>query len=195
MRPHERKAKPLDDEKLIELFFERSEQAIAELSRKYGHIFMKIALNALGDRRDAEECVNDALMAVWNAVPPARPKPLLAYAARIVRNIAVNRWHSRGKKHPASGYELCLDELEGLFSDSGSPEEALEGKQLTEMIESFLSEESELNRLIFVRRFWYMDSCEELAAALGMRPGAVRTRLSRIKSKLKTFLKEKGVEV
>ncbi len=182
----------MTDEAIVELFFERSEQAIAALSEKYGGVLMKTAMNVLGDKRDAEECVNDAYMAIWNAIPPNRPDRLLPYAARIVRNKAISRFRgSKAKRR--SGYEVCIDELENLLSRDDSPEEYAEGRILTAYIEEFLDGRSELDRMIFVRRFWFMDSCGDIAGYAGMRPGAVRTRLSRIRNDLKAFLNGKGV--
>ena len=89
----------MDDERIIELFFERSEQAITEVSQKYGRLMTKVAMNALGSLPDAEECVNDAYLGLWNSIPPARPNPLIAFACRIVRNIAINRYHSKSFEH------------------------------------------------------------------------------------------------
>ena len=185
----------MEDEIIVRLFLERSEQAVAELSRKYGTAMMKLALNVLGDRRDAEECVNDACMAVWNAIPPAKPDSLRAFTLRIVRNLAVSRWRGRGFRHRRTGCEVCLEELEGILSDRGTPEDAVNEKQLTAFIEEFLDDQSEVNRIIFVRRFWYMEAYDEIARAVGLRAGAVRTRLSRLRKELKTFLIGKGVEV
>ena len=184
----------MTDETIIELFFERSEQAIAALSEKYGGVFMKIAMNVLGDRRDAEECVNDAYMAVWNAIPPNRPERLLPYAARIVRNRAISRFRETGAKR-RGGNEVCIDELENLPASDSTPDDYIDGRILTAYVEEFIDGLNETNRMIFVRRFWFMDSCEEIARLAGMRPGAVRTRLSRIKKELKSFLKGKGVNV
>lgn len=182
----------MNDEDIVRLFFERSEQAISALSEKYGGIFMKIALNVLGDPRDAEECVNDAYMAVWNAIPPNWPERLLPYVCRIVRNKSVSRFRESGAKG-RSGYEVCIDELENLLSGGDTPEEYAEGRMLSAYIGEFLEEESETNRFIFVRRFWFMDSCADIAEAAGMKEGAVRTRLTRIKKGLRAFLKGKGV--
>ena len=187
--------KDLEDESIIALFFERSDQAITELSNKYGRLFMKIAMNALGSRADAEECVNDAYLGIWNAIPPAKPKPLSAFACRIVRNKAVDRYYSKGFRHSQNGLEECIDELEGFLTAEGSVEEGADERLLSGYIDEFLSTRNEIDRMIFVRRFWYMDACRDIAKASGLSQGAVRTRLSRIKADLKKFLTEKGIEI
>ena len=185
----------MEDERIIDLFFERSEQAITELSNKYGKVFMKVAMNALGSAPDAEECVNDAYLGLWNAIPPAKPNPLLPFACRIVRNKSIDRYNSKGFRHSQNGYEECLEELEAVLETKESVEDEVDGKLLSGYIDEFLSTRNEIDRMIFVRRFFYMDSCKEIANASGLSYNAVRTRLSRIKADLKPFLKEKEVTI
>lgn len=185
----------MDDERIIELFFERSEQAITEVSQKYGRLMTKVAMNALGSLPDAEECVNDAYLGLWNAIPPARPKPLIAFVCRIVRNISINHYHSKAFEHRRNGYEECLDEFENLFGSRESVQETMDKKMLAVYIDEFLETRSELDRLIFVRRFFYMDTSPQIAEQTGLTSVAVRSRLSRIKADLKPFLQEKGVLV
>lgn len=183
----------MDDERIIELLFERSEQAIAALSEKYGRALMKVAMNALGSARDAEECVNDAYLGCWNAIPPARPKPLLTYVCRIVRNISINRYKSRLFRR--GNCELCLDELAEIVPAKGSVEDEAAERRLSGLIDEFLDGASGLDRFIFVRRYWYMDSFEDIAREAGLKAGACRTRLSRTRAALRAFLKERGVEL
>lgn len=185
----------MDDSEIVGLFFSRSEEAIKELLSKYGGVMTKVSLNALGDKRDAEECVNDACLGVWNAIPPKRPKKLRSFVLRIVRNISINRWYSRNAQRRGGNYEICIDEIAELIPSAGSVEDEVNEALLTKYLNEFLDGENDLNRLLFVRRFWYMDSYEDLAEAVGMKPGAVRTRLTRVKAKLMEHLKGKGVEV
>ena len=185
----------MSDEEIVGLFFERSEQAIGELSRKYGRVFMRIAMNALGSKSDAEECVNDSLLAVWNAVPPENPDRLLPYAARIVRNIAVNRYKSRGFKARRLGMETPFGELSEILSSNRSPEDEACGRELAAFIDEFLAGQNEMGRMLFVRRYFFMDAIADIAKDAGMKPGAVRTRLFRIRTELKEFLQGKGVEL
>ena len=100
----------MDDSKIIELFYERSEQAIIELSKKYGTVCTKVAKNILNDVRDTEECVNDAYLGAWNTIPPQRPNPLLSYVCRIVRNLAIKKYHANTAVKRNSIYDVALDE-------------------------------------------------------------------------------------
>ena len=109
----------MDDDRIIELFFARSEQAITELSRKYGTVCRRVAENILNDRRDAEECLNDAYLAVWNTVPPRRPDPLMSYVCRIVRNQALKRYHANAARKRNSVYDAALEELAAMGAAGG----------------------------------------------------------------------------
>lgn len=187
----------MDDSKIIDLFFERSEKAIIELSNKYGKLCMKISMNIVGDRQDAEECVNDAYLGAWNAIPPERPNPLVSYICRLVRNISINRYKYNTASKRKGAYDLCLEELENCLSISGRNEidDLIDESVLAAYIDEFLNGLGEINRMIFVRRFWYMDSYKEIAKASRLKEGAVRVRMVRVKSDLKEFLKEKGIVV
>ncbi len=183
----------MDDSGIIRLFFERSEDAIYELSRKYGRVCMKLSMNILSDRQDAEECVNDAYLGVWNTVPPRRPNPLLAYVCRIVRNISIKRYKYNNAKKRNGEYDVCIDELQDCLPSRSSAEDALSESELARQIDEFLDRLSSTDRMLFVRRYWFMDPYEELSRISGLREGAVRTRLSRVKASLRTFLEERGI--
>nr|MCR5427375.1 sigma-70 family RNA polymerase sigma factor [Lachnospiraceae bacterium] len=142
----------MDDEKLIDLFFERSEQAIAELSRKYGNLCGRIAQNILNNLQDCEECVNDAYLAVWNTVPPQRPDPLSSYLTRIVKNLALKKYHENTAQKRNSAYEIALDEIADCFPSTASVEDELEAKETAKLIDRFLETLSETDRIMFVRR-------------------------------------------
>ena len=185
----------MDDSKIIDLFFERSEKAIVELSNKYGLVCMKVSMNVLNNHRDAEECVNDSYLGVWNAIPPEKPNPLLAFVCRIVRNISINRYKKNNTQKRKSNYGMCLDGLENYVSAQNTVEDVYDDTELATYIDEFLDSLSKTNRMLFVRRFWYMDSYEDIANASGLKEGAIRTRLSRIKSDLKLFLEKRGVIV
>lgn len=183
----------VDDGKIIELFFQRSENAIVELSAKYGSISMNTAYNILGNYEDAEECVNDSYLGVWNAVPPKSPNPLLAFLLKIVRNISINKCTYNTRQKRNSQYYECIDELDYCLASNESVESELEAAELTKNIEDFLDTLNEANRLIFIRRYWYVDSYESIAKLTGLKENAIRTRLSRIRSDLKKHLLERGV--
>lgn len=183
----------MDDGNIINLFFERSERAIIELANKYGPVCFTVSINILNDRLEAEECVNDSYLAVWNNIPPQRPNPLLSFVCRIVRNISINRYKKNSAQKRKGNYELCLDEIENIVSNHSSVEDECSVAELTALIDEFLDSQAKTNRMIFVRRFWYLDSYKDIADASGLREGAVRTRLSRVKSDLRKFLERNGV--
>ncbi|MDE7229243.1 MAG: RNA polymerase sigma factor [Oscillospiraceae bacterium] len=185
----------LNDTEIIELFFERSEKAISELSSKYGGIVLKIAENVLHNRQDAEECVNDTYLGVWNAIPPQRPNSLTAFVCRIARNISINRYKRDSFRKRGGVYDVCFDELQECIRLNETVESLYAEKELSELIDEFLDTLDKKNRMIFVRRYYYMDTFGDIALAAGMSEGSVRTRLTRIRGKLKKFLESRGVSV
>ena len=185
----------LEDREIIDLFFERSEQAIAELDRKYGAAVKRTAANILSDRLDVEECVNDAYLGVWNSIPPQRPSPLVSYVCRIARNLAVNRWHANAAQKRSANYSLVLDELEDCLPSGADVETELEAKELTAAIDRFLATLSHEDRFLFVRRYWYADPVSELAALTGGSADRVSVRLFRLREKLRKTLTKEGLLV
>lgn len=181
------------DKNIVALFLRRSEQAIPELDKKYGAVCSRTANNILGNRLDAEECVNDAYFGVWNTVPPQEPDPLVAYVLRIVRNISLKRLEHNLAAKRAGNYQECYEELSGCIASHDTPESAYNARQVTLYIEDFLSGLSRTNRLLFVRRYWHMDSMKTLSALTGLTEGTIRTRLHRLRQQLKEELAEKGV--
>lgn len=185
----------MDDSKIIELFHARSEQAIMELSRKYGAVCIKIAKNVLNNKLDAEECVNDAYLGAWNTIPPQNPNPLLTYISRIVRNLSIKKYHSNTSVKRNSFYDVALDELENCISSDNTVESELSAKELAQMIDDFLDTLDKENRVMFVRRYWYSDSISDIAARFHTSNNNISVRLSRTREKLKNYLKKEGVEV
>ncbi len=183
----------MDDSRIIELFYERSEQAIAGLSEKYGALCLKIAENVTGSREDAEECVNDAYLAVWDAVPPEKPNSLAGYVCRITRNIAVKKYRSNTAQKRNAAYDAVFDELSEYIPSSDSVEDEIGSRELTRMIDGFLAALDKKSRVMFVRRYWYSDTVEQIASMFGTSRHAVSVRLSRIREKLKKYLEKEGV--
>ncbi len=181
------------DSKIIALFFARSEQAIPELEKKYGAACHRTARNILGNEQDAQECVNDAYFGVWNSIPPHDPEPLSPFVLRIVRNISIRRLQRNRAEKRAGNYQECFEEISGCVADTETPESVYHAWELKCYIEEFLDGLSRTNRLLFIRRYWYLDSLKGLAGATGLSEGAVRTRLSRMRQQLKEQLLEKGV--
>ncbi|MCH5324549.1 MAG: sigma-70 family RNA polymerase sigma factor [Eubacterium sp.] len=185
----------MEDREIIGLFFDRSERAVSCLADKYGKIFLITAQNILGSREDAEECVNDAYLGVWNSIPPKYPSPLLPYVCRIVRNIAVDKLRKNTAQKRGSGYDLSLTELGDFLSSDISVEQQSDANMLAAQLNEFLGTLDKEQRIMFVRRYWYCDSVKEIAERMNISSGAAAVRLSRIRKELKSYLKDKGVTV
>lgn len=179
----------IDDQTIIALFFARSEEGITAVDSRYGRLCRSLAYNILHNREDAEECVNDAYLGLWNAIPPAKPAALLPYLCKIVRNLSLKAYQKKGAAKRNSQYTLALEELPEL----GTMEEALDVKELAHIIEGFLDTQSRENRVIFLRRYWFADSCQDIACRVGLTEKTVTVRLTRIRQKLKVYLRESGV--
>ena len=182
------------DSAIIELFFARSEQAIRELDDKYGKVCYSLSYNILNSRQDAEECVNDAYLGTWDAIPPARPNPLLAFLCRIVRNLSLMRYHAdRAAKRGGGSYTVALEELEGCLATPCTVEGSIEEQELVRLIEDFLDTLSPENRVLLMRRYWFSDSYGEIAARTGLSEKNVSVRLTRIRKQLRHYFEERGV--
>lgn len=177
----------MDDQSILELLWQRAENAIAALAERFGGRLHSTAMNLLHDAQDAEECVNDTYLAVWNSVPPKRPEPLGPYVWRIGRNIALNRLRSKTAQK-RSGYELSLDELAGRIP-APCPED---GRALGQAMDAWLDTIDTKNRVIFLRRYWFGDGVKDIAKSLGMTENAVSVRLSRTRDGLRTYLTREG---
>ena len=184
---------PLEDSQIIALFYERSEQAIAELDRTYGEAVRKTAANILNNRQDEEECVNDTWLGVWNSVPPQNPRPLRSYVCRIARNLAVKKFHARMAKKRNGGYDLVLDELAESIPATTCVESEYTAKELSAAISRFLDTLGYEDRFCFLRRYWYADSVAEIAAMTQRDSHQISVRLFRTREKLHRYLKEEGL--
>ena len=183
----------MEDREILDLYWARSEQAIAETGRKYGRTVGRVARNILGDAQEAEECVNDTWLAAWNSIPPRRPDPLLTYLCKIARNTALSRRRDRLAQKRNSSYDLALDELEAVLSTPGGPERDYEARELSAAVNGFLRTLSAEDRYAFLRRYWYGDPVKVIAAKLGGGEHRISVRLSRIRKKLKNDLEKEGL--
>lgn len=183
----------MEDSQIIDLFFARSEQAVAELDRKYGGVCQNLSYQILQSRLDAQECVNDAYLGVWNTVPPQRPNPLLTFLCALVRKISITRYHYNTAAKRNSQYSLALEELDGCLSSPDTPEAILERRELTRCLEEFLDQCAQLDRVIFLRRYWFADSYRDIAARVGLSEKNVSVRLSRTRKALREHLQKEGV--
>ena len=182
----------MEDRQIIRLLFQRAETALEALAQTFGSRLLSLSKNILADERDAQECVNDTYLAVWNTIPPQKPDPLWAYVCRIGKNICYNRLRSNRAQKRGGEYDLSLEELAEALSLE-DPESKVEAKALGKAINLFLWSQSKENRVIFLRRYWFGDSVSDIADALGIRPGTVSTRLSRTRTALKKYLAQEEI--
>ena len=183
----------MEDLKIIELFFERKECAIAETERKYGHYLSKIAYNILFDTEDSEECVNDTYMKTWNIIPPQKPKVLRTFLGKITRRLAIDVFRKKhAEKRGNSEFALSLSELDECIPDKLSAESEFEQKELSESINRFLSSLSGENRDIFICRYFYSDSIKDIASFFGTSESKIKSSLFRSRKALKEHLEKEG---
>lgn len=185
----------MDDGKIIELFLLRSEQAVIELSYKYGKTCRRIAFNILNNFEDAEECVNDTYLGTWNSIPPQKPNPLSTYVCKITRNLALKRYRYNTAKRRNSFYDVSLSELEECMPSVIQNTVSCNEENLTEIIESFLDSLDKKSRIMFVKRYWYAEPISAIAEEFNITENNVAVRLLRIRSKLKMYLEKEGIVV
>ena len=192
----DRKESVMDDRQLIDLFFARSESAISESEKKYGSYLRHIAYNILNDRLDSEECVNDTFLNAWRSIPPHRPNKLSAFLGRITRNLALDRYRStRSAKRGGGAVSLSLEELGSCFGTADDCDSLVDSIVLGEIINGFLAGLSRSDRVIFVQRYWYFCSIDEIAENLCIGQSRVKMSLLRSRSKLRQLLEKEGVAV
>ena len=183
----------MQDDQIVSLFFARSEEAIRQLDVKYGRTCRSLSRNILGSWQDAEECVNDAYLGAWNTISPQKPSPLLTYICKIVRNLSLRRLRERSAIKRNAHFDIALQELEGCLPTTGTLEEQVDARELVQIVQQFLDSLPVENRVIFLRRYWFLDSYLEIARRVGLSEKAVSVRLVRIRQKLKIWLEENGV--
>ena len=184
------------DTEIVELYFQREQQAIAQTDMKYGKYCHVIAWNILLNREDCEECVNDAYMDTWNAIPPVRPFSLKAFVGRLTRNNAINRLekNTAGKRGGGEIF-LCLDELAECVSGRDELTALEERRHVTDCLNAFLKSLDTEQRKVFVRRYWYGSSVKEIAQAYSMGESRVKVMLMRLRGRLREYLEKEGVQV
>lgn len=183
----------MEDSRIIELFFSRSEQAISELAYKYGKVCRKIAVNILNNVEDAEECVNDAYLGAWNSIPPQKPNPLVTYICKITRNVALKKYRYNTAKRRNGYYDISLSELEECIPSARQDTASCTGEELTKVIENFLNTLDKKSRVMFVKRYWYAESVKEIAEEFGVTENSISVKLLRIREKLRKYLIREGV--
>lgn len=157
----------MEDAEIVDLFFQRSEQAIPETAAKYQGLIFQISRNILENPQDAEECVNDTYLGLWNAIPPHRPNPLLAFVCRVARNVSLNRYRHNHAQRRDESRNLPLVELEGCLA-APSAEETWSAQALGQTLDCFLDTLDRKSRVMFLRRYWFSDSVSWIARQMGI---------------------------
>ena len=185
-----------DDEKLLKLFLSRDPSAVRETDKLYGAYCRKVAGNILSDKRDVEECVNDALLKAWDSIPPNEPERLGAYLAALARNGALNMNASRNQGKRWNGKpEKSISELGEIVSNTGDPYSELRSKELTSAITDFLKNQTKEKQRMFMARYWYYEETAEIARKMGKTANNVYVQLSKLRMELKKYLIERGFEL
>lgn len=186
----------MDDAMIVQLYWDRDEQAIPATADKYGSYCTSIAKNILDNQEDAEECVNDTYLNAWNSMPPHRPSILSSFLGKITRNLSFNRY-KRNTAAKRGGGELTavLDELADCVSGKDDVEQVFDRQELVKAIDDFLDALPHDKRNIFICRYWYTDSISDIANRHGMKDSTVSMTLNRLRLKLHNYLLERGFEL
>ena len=185
----------LEDAQIIQIYWDRDQEAISETDRKYGRYCAKIARSILADDGDTEECVNDTYYRTWDSIPPQRPLSFPPFLGKIVRNLALDRYRYNTAQKRNRHMDVLLSELENCLPAAGGAEEALEAGVVTEIINRYLDGLSRRKRILFVRRYWYSQSIRELAETFGMTEGQTKSALYRLRGGLREALEKEGVSL
>lgn len=185
----------MDDSEIVRLFLDRNETALSVTEKKYGKRCRTVAENVLNNREDAEDCVNEAYLKLWELIPPHSPERLGVFLCRIVRCTAINVLKARNADKRGSGTAaLAFEELEECIPDVGSVERTYESKELLSAVNGFLRQIPTENRRIFVLRYWYCCELSEIAERFGVRKNTVSVILNRTRVRLRKYLEEEGFE-
>ena len=183
----------LDDKELIRLYFDRDEKAVTETQRIFGGYLYTIAHNILGSVQDAEECVNDVLMRLWEHIPPAKPENVYAYFASVARSVASKRYKMKhAQKRGGGETALVLDELHDCCTDPDTVEQQIDSRSLREAIAAFVETLKPEQQTIFIQRYWYVCPIEDIAEDLGISKSKVSVTLMRMRQKLRKHLEQEG---
>ena len=185
----------MNDKSIVDLYFNRDEEAITQTDKKYGRYCYSIAYNILTNKEDAEESVSDTYMTAWSAIPPRRPSVLSTFLGKITRNLAIDRWRERSAYKRGGGeITLALEELEDCVAGLQNVEMEYERKELIRAYVKFLDTLPVTERRVFLCRYWYVDSVEAIAEKFGFSQSKVKTMLYRTRAKLRKQLAEEGLQ-
>ena len=185
----------MKEEKIIELFFARDEEALRQVEQQYGDLCNYVASNFLCMREDREECVNDTLLALWNSIPPERPRSLSAYISTLARNIAINKSRANNAWKRGSGVQVISDEALSMIPDEKSLSELYEARLAGEIVNNFLGELTKSERKVFILRYWFDASDRQIADQTGFSHSKIKSMLARLRKRLAEKLGKEGIIV
>ena len=180
----------MNDFDIVALYFDRDEQAIVETDKKYGKLCMQISMNVLDNKLDAEECVSDTWLKTWNSIPPTKPNSLCAFVCRIARNLSLNRLRDLRREKRNRELTVSFEELEACIP---VPDES--PNELSHLLTAFLDAQNDVDRVLFVGRYWFHATVKDLAGRMNMTQNAVHLRLYKTREKLRVYLEERGYRV
>ena len=184
----------MDDLMIIELYFARNEQAVRETDIKYGRLCFRLAVNILGNDEDAEECVNDIYLSLWNKIPPARPNNFMAFICKIARNLSLKKQDYNKALKRTSSSIVSITELEDILPDNSIAPD-VSNDEISRIISDFLRHEKADTRNVFIRKYWFFDSISDIAARYSFTESKVKSMLYHTRNKLRDYLKKEGVEI
>ena len=185
----------MDDRKIIEQLWERSETALNEISEKYSRLYKHILREILGDESDADECANDVLLAVWNSIPPNRPDSLPAYICKLARHIGIDRFRYSTRQKRRSSYTVALSELEDCLPEEALTDDGETSRLIRDILSDFVRSLDPETQILFIRRYVYLESVTDLAKRFDMKENRISARLYRAKKKLKQMLEKEGISL
>lgn len=182
----------MNDEEILELYFRRSSDAIKITKEKYERLCMSVSLNILNNEEDAKEILNDTLMALWQSIPPKKPSSLKTYICKTAKNLSLKKYEYTKAKKRNSEYDKSFDELRECISANNFVEDAVETKELSKAINRFLHNLSKEKRIMFLRRYYLLNSVKEIAADYSISEKNASAKLARLRYQLKEFLTKEG---
>ncbi|MBR4033842.1 MAG: sigma-70 family RNA polymerase sigma factor [Clostridia bacterium] len=185
----------MKEDKIIELFFARDEEALRQVEQQYGDLCNYVASNFLCMREDREECVNDTLLALWNSIPPERPRSLSAYISTLARNIAINKSRANNAWKRGGGVQVISDEALSMIPDEKSLSELYEARLAGEIVNNFLGELTKSERKVFILRYWFDASDRQIADQTGFSHSKIKSMLARLRKRLTEKLGKEGIIV
>lgn len=183
----------ITDSQIIDLYWNRNEEAIKQTDTKYGHYCRSIATNLLGNKDDVEECVNDTYFQVWMSIPPVRPNDFKSWLGSIIRNVSLNLWNKNHAKKRHSEMGLLLSELEDCIPTSRTIEQEIESAYIASVISTWLRTLPKRDRIIFIQRYWYAEPLKNIASRIGISEGKLAQKMYRLRLSLKTELNKEGI--